>query len=158
MKNKLILIIIFFLSLSNINAEMTQSKISFLLEYMGASTAIGFNVEYSPNNNLDFGLGTIASIRPFAEIHLYGRYNFIDYLISPFVQTSVTFISPGQIDDNTDWFLARIETGAKIKFGKNWFLGLGGGYQIIGNEGLLVPTHYNRFYPTLFIGWSPIKL
>ena len=51
MKNKLILIIIFFLSLSNINAEMTQSKISFLLEYMGASTAIGFNVEYSPNNN-----------------------------------------------------------------------------------------------------------
>ena len=155
MKKQFLTILFLLLIILHINADGIKSNFSFNIEYMGSSTPVGLNVECSPNEHLDFGLGFQASLRPLAEIHLYSRYSFLDYFISPFIQISGTFIYPGQINENPEWFLGRAEAGAKINFNEDWFMGIGGGYQFIGSEDVLVPTQYNRFYPTLFVGWSP---
>ena len=97
-------------------------------------------------------------IIPASEEHFFARVCFLDYFIQPYLQLGVSFVAPGQIDDNTNWFNARVGTGVKFSFSERWYLGVGGGYCFAGQN--LMPTsdlygmNWHGFYPSVFLGYT----
>ena len=128
-----------------------QQRLSFCADFIGSGPLFSANIEYAPSAHWDVGTGVTMSIFPVAEVHLLARYNFMDYFVSPYVQLSASFLYPGQIDNNENWFNSKVIAGAKFKFGKLFFCGIGGGYNFIG-QNLAPLLSYNGFFPTAFAG------
>lgn len=148
----------------NLSSE-NKECLSFSIDYLSSSVLVfGANAEYSPNYKWDFGLGFTPSLFPCLEIHIYTRYNPINYFISPYFQLSASFLYPNQIRGNSYWGMCKLIAGAKFKIGKYFFCGLGAGYQLIGYDEASVttfhgffPTSFHGFFPTAFIGATAIS-
>lgn len=131
--------------------EGKKQKIAVSLDFLNTSPAFGLNVEYSPNKYFDFGLGFSPSLFIIAEGHMFARVCFCNNFIQPYLQLGVSFVAPGQIDMNQNWFNARCGAGAKFSIGEKFCFGVGAGYSFVGQN--LTPLSLYGFYPTIFIGY-----
>ena len=141
-----------------------QQKLSVSFDALNTSMLMSLNAEYSPNQYLDFGMGMSPSaffFIPSVEVHAFARVCFLDYFIQPYLQLGISYVAPGQIDNNTNCFNARIGTGVKFTFAKNFYCGIGGGYCFVGQNLIVTPNWFGMdwhgFYPAAFVGYTALR-
>jgi len=138
MKNgKIILVVaglLVFIS-ANLSAE---EAININTEFLGSTSGgVGLNIEYSPNGNIDLGIGTIIYPFPIGEIHLNARCKPFNYFISPFIDLSAGWIVVNFVDASyiplEEQIVIRLHAGINVEFKLGFYLGLSIGYQIYGD-------------------------
>ena len=109
------------------------------------------NVEYSPNQFFDFGLGYKPGLLflPASEGHVFARACFFDFPVQPYVQLSASFTAP--YEDYT-LFYADGGAGVKVRYGEHFYCGAGGSYTFIGKNRFSADT--NGFWFSVFAGYS----
>lgn len=135
-----------------------KQKFSVSLDFLNTSFALGLNGEYSPNQYFDFGAGITPlgfMLFPALEGHLFARVCFLDYFIQPYLQLGVSFVAPGQVDLNENWFNARAGAGVKISFSKDFYCGVGASYSFVGQN--LTPLSWRGLSPSVFVGYTALR-
>ena len=142
---------------STVFAEENQ-KLSVSLDFLNTSSLVSLNAEYSPNQYFDFGMGITPFsyfILPEVEVHFFARTCFLNYFIQPYIQLGTSLVAPVQINSNENWLNARVGAGVKFSFVKNFYCGLGGNYNFLGQN--LVPLSWYGFSPSVFVGYTAIR-
>lgn len=136
-----------------------QQKLSVSMDFQNSSMIVALNAEYSPNKFFDFGMGISPFsffLFPAVEVHALARVCFLDYFIQPYIQVGVSYVAPGQMDDNENFLNARVGTGVKVTIFKNFYFGVGGGYSFAG-QNIGPSINWQGLYPAAFLGYTAVR-
>jgi hypothetical protein len=151
---KIITLLMSLISCVYIWSESNSSSISAVFEVLGSTELYGINIEYSPNNNLDFGFGFMPSkfLIP-VEVNAYIRYDIFDYWISPYIELSSLMMLWQMDGANCGDIFTKIHTGIVWRFNNGFVIGLNIGYQFWGNDSILFPK-IGGLVTGAFLGWK----
>jgi len=149
------LMVIVFMPITIFSQSLNQQRNNGIsLELLGTTTAgFGINYEYSLSQYFDIGIGTIIITPIFPpELHVFCRWNILDFPVSPFLACSLSYFQIAVADGAFFPIFCRIHAGVKWKISTFLFIGTGITYQIVGDSSFRPNVIAGNFNPSVFIG------